>query len=59
MPVLPDWTLPRLTMNIVFPSRTHLPARTRLFIDALVRHFRDNDLERTWQQVAARTDDPV
>lgn len=59
VPVLPDWTLPRLTMNIVFPSRTHLPARTRLFIDALVRHFRDHDLERTWQQVAARTDDPV
>ena len=54
VPVLTDWTLPSLTMNIVFPSRTHLPARTRLFIDALVRHFRDNDLERTWQQVAPR-----
>lgn len=54
VPVLPDWTLPSLTMNIVFPSRTHLPARTRLFIDALVRHFREHDLERTWQQVASR-----
>ncbi|MCJ8507129.1 LysR substrate-binding domain-containing protein [Rhizobium lemnae] len=52
VPVLTDWALPGLTMNIVFPSRTHLPARTRLFIDALVRHFRENDLERTWQQVA-------
>lgn len=46
--VLKDWALPRLSMNLVFPSREHLPARTRLFIDALVTHFRENDLERTW-----------
>jgi DNA-binding transcriptional LysR family regulator len=51
VPVLTDWSLPSVTMNIVFPSRTHLPARTRLFIDALVRHFRENNLERTWQHV--------
>ncbi len=49
VPVLTDWALPTLTMNVVFPSRTHLPARTRLFIDALVLHFRENDFERAWQ----------
>ena len=54
VPVLTDWNLPSVTMNIVFPSRNHLPARTRLFIDALVRHFRENDLERTWQHVPPR-----
>lgn len=46
--VLEDWKLKPLTMNVAFPTRTHLPARTRLFIDALVRYFRENDLERTW-----------
>jgi DNA-binding transcriptional LysR family regulator len=46
--VLADWQLPALSMNVVFPTRTHLPARTRLFIDALVRYFRENDLERVW-----------
>ena len=48
VPVLEDWKLKPLTMNVAFPTRTHLPARTRLFIDALVRYFRENDLERAW-----------
>ncbi|BAI74421.1 transcriptional regulator (plasmid) [Azospirillum sp. B510] len=46
--VLPDWELPRLTMNLAFPSRTHLPARTRLFINALVEHFARHDFEADW-----------
>ncbi|MDO1583253.1 LysR family transcriptional regulator [Rhizobium oryzicola] len=48
VPVLPDWQLHPLTMNIAFPTRNHLPARTRLFIDALVRYVREKDLERVW-----------
>lgn len=46
--ILSDWRLQPLTMNVAFPTRAHLPARTRLFIDALVRYFRENDFERTW-----------
>ncbi|MCM2292410.1 LysR family transcriptional regulator [Allorhizobium sp. BGMRC 0089] len=46
--VMPDWRLQPLTMNVAFPSRANMPARTRLFIDALVRHIRENDLERVW-----------
>lgn len=46
--VLPDWDLPRLTTNVVFPSRVHLPARTRLFIDALVEHFRAHAFDGRW-----------
>lgn len=46
--VLDDWDLPRLTMNIAFPTRAHLPARTRLFIDYLVKSFRDRDYESMW-----------
>lgn len=48
--VLDDWDLPRLTMNIAFPTRAHLPARTRLFIDYLVKTFRDHDYETVWTQ---------
>jgi DNA-binding transcriptional LysR family regulator len=46
--VLDDWDLPRLTMNIAFPTRTHLPARTRLFIDFLAQWFKDNNYEAIW-----------
>ncbi|CVI64083.1 LysR family transcriptional regulator (plasmid) [Agrobacterium leguminum] len=46
--VLDDWDLPRLTMNIAFPTRAHLPARTRLFIEFLVKHFKERDYESEW-----------
>lgn len=48
--VLDDWDLPRLTMNIAYPSRSFLPARTRLFIDFLVEQFRVNNYEELWTQ---------
>src|SRR6185436_3669609 len=34
--VLDDWDLPRLTMNIAYPSKSFVPLRTRIFIDFLV-----------------------
>jgi DNA-binding transcriptional LysR family regulator len=46
--VLDDWDLPRLTMNIAYPTKAFLPAKTRLFIDFLVEDFRRNDYERLW-----------
>jgi DNA-binding transcriptional LysR family regulator len=46
--VLDDWDLPRLTMNIAYPSKSFMPVRTRLFIDFLVERFRLNDFERHW-----------
>ncbi|KQS71766.1 LysR family transcriptional regulator [Rhizobium sp. Leaf371] len=46
--VLDDWDLPRLTMNIAYPSKSFMPVRTRLFIDFLVERFRLNDFERQW-----------
>lgn len=36
---LPEWTSEQAPLQIVFPSRRFLPARTRLFIDYLVNHF--------------------
>lgn len=56
VPVLSAWKLHPLTMNVAFPTRTHLPARTRLFIDALVRYFRENELERLWAGAAEPAD---
>lgn len=46
--VLDGWELPRLTMNIAFPSRLHMPAKTRLFIDFLLERFRREDYEAKW-----------
>ena len=46
--VLNDWDLPRLTMNIAFPSKSFVPLRTRLFIDFLIERFRTNDFEKAW-----------
>lgn len=48
VPVLDDWDLPRLTMNIAFQTRTHMPVKVRLFIDALVERFQRNEYERHW-----------
>ena len=48
--VLEDWDLPRLTMNIAFPSKSLLPTRTRLFIDFLIEHFKKHDYERLWTE---------
>lgn len=46
--VLDDWDLPRLTMNIAYPSKSFVPVRTRLFINFLVERFRLNDFETIW-----------
>jgi len=53
VPVLPGWTPRGLTMNIAYPTRSFLPMRARLFIDALVAHFRENAFESHWAQPAA------
>ncbi len=48
VPVLSDWRLPPLTVNIAFQSRRYMPAKTRVFIDFLVAHFKSRDYERKW-----------
>ena len=34
-PVMPDYKIPDVTVSAVYPTRTHLPARVRLFLDFL------------------------
>ena len=48
VPVLGDWGLPRLTVNLAYPSRKHLSAKVRTFIDFMAGHFVKMDYERKW-----------
>ncbi|CAE6870604.1 HTH-type transcriptional regulator DmlR [Paraburkholderia aspalathi] len=48
IPVLDDWDLPRLVINLAYPFRKFVPAKVRTFIDFLVEEFRDADYERKW-----------
>ena len=48
VPVLDAWDLPRLTINLAYPSRRHLSAKVRTFIDFMAEHFAKMDYERKW-----------
>jgi DNA-binding transcriptional LysR family regulator len=48
IPVLDDWDLPRLVINLAYPFRKFVPAKVRTFIDFLVEEFRNADYERKW-----------
>jgi molybdate transport repressor ModE-like protein len=48
VPVLDAWDLPRLTINLAYPSRKHLTAKVRTFIDFLAEHFDRMEYERKW-----------
>ena len=50
VPVLDDWDLPRLTVNLAYPSRKHLSAKVRTFIDFIAEHFERMEYERKWTQ---------
>lgn len=48
VPMLDDWDLPHLTINLAYPSRKHLSAKVRTFIDFMAAHFKKMDYERKW-----------
>ncbi len=50
VPVLEDWDLPRLNINLAYPSRKHLSAKVRTFIDFMAEHFAHMGYERKWTQ---------
>ena len=43
VPLLGDYRLPQIEITIAYPSRLHLPAKVRTFIDHLVAHFQRTD----------------
>lgn len=52
--VLPDWQLPKISAWAVFPGRRLMPARTRVFLDALQAEFDGPRCQHIEAQVAKR-----
>lgn len=50
IPIVNDWDLPRLKINIAYPNRQYVPSKVRAFIEFLVAHFHDMEYERRWTQ---------
>ena len=48
VPLLQEWELARLTINIAYPTRRHLPAKVRCFVDFLVEKFAEQEFEARW-----------
>lgn len=48
VPLLTDWQLPHLTINIAYQSRRHQPAKIRVFTQYLVDRFERLQLEQKW-----------
>jgi DNA-binding transcriptional LysR family regulator len=48
VPILDEWDLPHLTINLAYPSRRHLSAKVRTFIDFIAEYFVRMDFERKW-----------
>jgi DNA-binding transcriptional LysR family regulator len=42
IPILNEWNLPRLTINLAYASRKHLSAKVWTFIELLLESFREN-----------------
>jgi DNA-binding transcriptional LysR family regulator len=60
--LLPDFKLPPVEVNIAYPSRRHLPAKVRTFIDHLVDHFSNTPngmLGAQWLQDGTRVFETV
>jgi DNA-binding transcriptional LysR family regulator len=51
--VLPDWRLPAVSAWAVFPGRRLMPARTRVFLDALAAKFSGPQCQAIQAQVEA------
>ena len=48
VPLLDEWDLPRLTVNVTYPSRKHLSAKVRTFIDFIAQQFVEKNYENQW-----------
>ena len=51
VPVLADWSLPTASAWAVFPGRRLMPARTRVFLDALQAEFSGPKCQQVEAQV--------
>jgi DNA-binding transcriptional LysR family regulator len=46
--LLDDWQLPRVPVNLAYQSRRQMPGKTRAFVEFVVDHFRQRNLEHEW-----------
>jgi DNA-binding transcriptional LysR family regulator len=54
VPLMTDWQLPNLTINIAYQSRRHQPAKIRVFTQYLVDRFDRLQLEQKWTSALVR-----
>jgi DNA-binding transcriptional LysR family regulator len=50
VPILDNWDLPRLKINIAYQNRKYLSSKVRVFMDFLSDNFRHMEYERRWTQ---------
>jgi DNA-binding transcriptional LysR family regulator len=50
MPVLDEWELPRLTINLAYPSRKHQSATVRTFTNFMLERFRALRFDEKWTE---------
>ncbi len=50
VPILDDWDLPRLKINIAYQNRKYLSSKVRVFMDFLSENFSQMEYERRWTQ---------
>ncbi len=46
--VLRGWSLPRLTINLAYPSRRHMSAKVKTFADFIAQHFQEESAAKGW-----------
>lgn len=54
--VLPEYSTPTFSVSVVYPSREHMPAKVRTFIDHLLRTVSEPVFDPTEHHIAARSD---
>ena len=50
VPVLAEWELPPVTINLAYHTRKHQAAKTRVFVDFLLAYFEEQQFERKWSE---------
>lgn len=50
IPLVDDWDLPRLKVNLAYQNRKYISSKVRAFADFLMEHFRAMEYERRWTQ---------
>ncbi|MBS1156643.1 MAG: LysR family transcriptional regulator [Proteobacteria bacterium] len=54
LPLLPDYRVPDFTMYAVYPSRRHVPAKVRAFVDYMTEQLGDPPPWDAWMQERVR-----